>query len=570
MEIQSPSSTSPTPTLRESTTEIKSAVNPNNNEFSNGTGALQIDNTRESSDVDVRNDDHQRNVGSTIEAGIEQQKISNDGSGGAEIKLSQRKKWSLLAVFSLSLVIDQWCLAAFYIFTKFISEDLNVSVEQQSWVITSYTVTFASTLLFWGRVSDLYSASLVFDWGLLSLGFLSLIISFLPEKYSFFIIRALSGIAGATSVPSSFRLIVAIFEPKELNKAFSIYGISGALAAVSGNLLAGIIQLIPSHGQAIAWRWFFRLVAAIVVPVGIGAFFCIPNLQGHDHNVSNKKSRLDLIGSGTMLVAITLLILGLTLGASSGFNKPGFIVPFIISILLFPLLLIYETKLPEEKAILPKSIWKHENFVLWLFLALLGYSWSSTNFLAFIEIWMNEPNNEKPILAAVRVLPQACLGFLISLLLSLWSKPFKYPRLMVSIGCFLGSGSYILFIFSKDQIGLNYWKFLFPGFILGSAGMMICFNMTNAGAMSAVPPSIGGVAGALVQLCFQTGTAIAFAVQAGLLTIKEGGLQNFTNTRASFIFVTGWIALFAIIFVCLYKPQKKEDGDEENRVVMAH
>jgi MFS family permease len=131
------------------------------------------------------------------------------------------------------------------VFTGPISTDLLVPFEQQTWVITSYAVTFAAFLLFWGRVSDLYSAKPVFAYGFLSLGVLSLVISFLPDRYSFFVIRAISGIAGATLIPASFRLIVAVFEPHELGKAFTIYSSVGAIANSTGVIVAGFIEYIP-------------------------------------------------------------------------------------------------------------------------------------------------------------------------------------------------------------------------------------------------------------------------------------------------------------------------------------
>lgn len=76
--------------------------------------------------------------------------------------LSQRRKWSLLLIFSLAFFIDIWSYSAFFVFTAPISEDLDVPFAQQSWVITSYAVTFSAFLLLWGRVSDLYSAKPVF------------------------------------------------------------------------------------------------------------------------------------------------------------------------------------------------------------------------------------------------------------------------------------------------------------------------------------------------------------------------------------------------------------------------
>jgi MFS family permease len=103
-------------------------------------------------------------------------------------------------------------------------------------------------------VSDLYSAKPVFAYGFLSLGALSLIISFLPDRYSFFVIRAISGIAGATLIPASFRLIVAVFEPHELGKAFTVYSSVGAIANSTGVIVAGFIEYIP-NGTSFLSRW---------------------------------------------------------------------------------------------------------------------------------------------------------------------------------------------------------------------------------------------------------------------------------------------------------------------------
>lgn len=43
------------------------------------------------------------------------------------------------------------------------------------------------------------------------------------------------GVAGSALVPAAFRLVVEIFEPSELSKAFSIYVcVSGSIIVVSG------------------------------------------------------------------------------------------------------------------------------------------------------------------------------------------------------------------------------------------------------------------------------------------------------------------------------------------------
>ena len=56
-----------------------------------------------------------------------------------DVVLSQRKKWTLLMIFSLGFFIDIWSYSAFFVFTDPISEDLGVPLAQQSWVIVSPT-----------------------------------------------------------------------------------------------------------------------------------------------------------------------------------------------------------------------------------------------------------------------------------------------------------------------------------------------------------------------------------------------------------------------------------------------
>jgi hypothetical protein len=58
---------------------------------------------------------------------------------------------------------------------------------------------------------------------------------------------------------------VAVFEPHELGKAFTIYGMSGAVANTTGIIVAGFVEYIPNKGQMVAWRWFFRILAAVIV-----------------------------------------------------------------------------------------------------------------------------------------------------------------------------------------------------------------------------------------------------------------------------------------------------------------
>lgn len=72
--------------------------------------------------------------------------------------------------------------------------------------------------------------------------------------------------------------------------------------------------------------------------------------------------------------------------------------------------------------------------------------------------------------------------------------------------------------------------------------------------MLVAPPEQAGVVGAVLQTSMQASTVIALSIQAGLLTVQPGGLENMANVRVSWYFQLGWLVLWLIGFVGLYRP----------------
>lgn len=493
----------------------------------------------------------------------------NDDGAKRTPPLSSTRRWSLLAIFSLAMFIDIWCYSAFFIFTRTIAHDLDIAFETESWVITSYAVTFASFLLFWGRVSDLYSAKPVFTWGFMLLGIVNLVISFLPDKYSFFILRAIAGIAGSALIPASYRLIVHLFPQDQLGKAFTLFGMSGAISNVTGTVVAGLIEFIPNDGpvQMQSWRWFFRLLAVMILPMGLASMWLIPALEGDNSELAprEKIKRLDVPGSAFMLAAIVLLTLGLTLGASYGFRTAKFLVPFLLSWALFPAFFVWEARVPQQYALLPTRTWRIPNFALLIAFALQIYAWWGVNFLALTDTF-TRVRGERPIIAALRLLPQGVVALTVTLILTKWPRFVRRPRWPIISGMVLGIVGYVLMTRPNRFDNAEYWRYLFPGFIVGSGGMMVVFTATNVGIMTSAPPDMAGVAGAVLQVAFQVGSTVGLSIQAGLLTVNEWP----ENVKVSFYFQMGWAALWLVLFAVFYRPRKNTSGDEENIAVAAH
>lgn len=307
------------------------------------------------------------------------------------------------------------------------------------------------------------------------------------------------------------------------------------------------------------------------MPFAVGSLFWIPSPPKSTVRVNNTFKRLDLVGSLSMLVAIVLLILGLTLGASDGWRTPQFLVPFLLSFVLFPFFFFWESRIPEKYALLPPKTWRIPNFTTYIVFALYIYGWWSLNFLPYIETFVRV-HGDPAIIAAVRMLPQGVAAAGVTILLTVYPKYVSSPRWPIMGGMIAGLVGYILFIFSEGGSGDKYWKFVFTGGFIGSAGTMLVFTATNVGIMTSVPPEMAGVAGAVLQVALQVGSAVALSIQAGLLTIEPGNLTNWVNVRTSFIFEIGWGVVWLVGFLVFFRPGKKasaeEKAEEGERVVM--
>ena len=153
------------------------------------------------------------------------------------------------------------------------------------------------------------------------------------------------------------------------------------------------------------------------VPFAASAFLFIPHTSGARANESKsnreKFKRFDMIGALSMLVAIILLILGLTLGATYGYKTAKFLVPFLLSWPLFVAFFVWEARLPPGFALIPPSFWRLPNMILLMWVALGVYSAWGFILIGFLQRWQ-DVNNESPIIAAVRFLPASISAFCIA------------------------------------------------------------------------------------------------------------------------------------------------------------
>ncbi|ODN84729.1 hypothetical protein L202_00613 [Cryptococcus amylolentus CBS 6039] len=482
------------------------------------------------------------------------------GSGDRLASLSQARKNMLLFTFSIATFVDVCNVAGTAIAVAQIASDIHLGSSQVVWIITSYSICFAAFLLFAGRISDIFPASIVFEGGFFVLGVLSLVVSFVTSnKYGFLILRGLGGIAGSMTIPSAYHLTVRLFpDHKEQQAKLALLAMTGAIGNVLGLVLAGICMLAN-------YKWFFRVLAIICLVFTAICFLLLPltdTVKHHSYGISTWK-KLDLVGVGLLAAALICFILSLTQGPIDGWGSASFIAPFVLSFPIAIAFFFWESHIPQKTAVLPSSVWKISNIVIMSLALGIAFPFWSTSQIMY-STYFQEVTHWTPIKVAASMLPQGITGLIVGGASQAIPQIITKPRITLPLGSLLIIGAEILQIFSNGGHGLDYWKFCFPAFILGSAGAILCYICTSVNLITYCPPEMAGVAGALVQVVAQVAAAVTLAVQA---SFEGDGVQDWNKAaRRSFYFQIAWTAVLCIQFVVFFrKPTSPQEAHEATR-----
>lgn len=87
--------------------------------------------------------------------------------------------------------------------------------------------------------------------------------------------------------------------------------------------------------------------------------------------------------------------------------------------------------------------------------------------------------NEPAIIAALRVFPQGASALVVAFFVPQLLQKVGSPRIPIAGGMIIGAAMYLLIIFNDGKLGSDYWRWLFPAFLIGSGAAMISFLATK-------------------------------------------------------------------------------------------
>lgn len=373
----------------------------------------------------------------------------------------------------------------------------------------------------------------------------------MENSYAFYVLRAISALLAVLTIPSAINMIVQMYpDPAEQAKKLALFGMAGALANTIALVLAGVFLLAN-------WRWYFRFITILIAPFAAAAWFLMPRTRAvaEDLPGAEKWKRMDLGGVAILVAALILFILSFTQAPIDGWNSPIFIAPFVISLVLIVGFIVYEQYLPRGYALLPHDVWRYPNIFPLILQASSIFMWFATAQLR-IATYFQVALGNSAILAAVKLLPMGITALFVGVGSQAMPWLITRPRFVQPVAsalCFAGS---MLFAFSGGGHGSDYWRYMFPGQIIGTAGGMIIFIGMNTNIIQSFPLEFAGVGGAFAQIIFQIGGVIGIAIQAGLISTGDGTIEDWTGSKNSYFFTSAYILATGVVFVIFYRQVK--------------
>src|SRR6476660_6375682 len=178
-----------------------------------------------------------------------------------------------------------------------IAGSLSASVDEATWVLTSYLVSNAIILPMTGWLSNHFGRKRVLMTSILGFTLASVACGMAPNLPFLIIFRVIQGATGGGLQPLSQAIMLEAFPPDQRGKAMAFWGLGIVVAPMLGPMLGGWIT------ESYSWRWVFY----INLPVGILALIMSQLFIFDPKYISRRSSRVDYWGIGLLAVGMGAL-----------------------------------------------------------------------------------------------------------------------------------------------------------------------------------------------------------------------------------------------------------------------
>jgi EmrB/QacA subfamily drug resistance transporter len=438
-----------------------------------------------------------------------------------ELSVAQSKttdrRWSALALIVTAQFMVILDVAIVNVALPSIKSSLGFSTSSLQWVISAYAILFGGTLLLGGRLADLLGRRRLFIAGLAVFAASSLLCGIAWSAGSLIAFRALQGLGGAMLAPAALSLLMTTFtEGRERNTALGIYGAASGSGAAAGVLLGGVLT------SYLSWTWIFF----VNVPVGVAAIALTPWLL-RESRADLDHRHFDVAGAVSVTAGLMLLVYAMTRATTDGWGTASTLGLLAGAVALVAAFVVIELR--SKAPLLPLRIFRARTLsAANATMAIVGAVAFSEFFL--LTLYLQDVLHYSPIQSGVAFTGFALTVVVVSNLAQLIVGRVGV-RATLTAGLLVSAVSVALL--TRLPVHGHYFWDLFPGFVLGGAGMGLSFVPVTIASLSGVERADAGVASGLINTSRQIGGAIGIAAISAIAASSSGRYLSVHPAAAS-------------------------------------
>ncbi len=400
------------------------------------------------------------------------------------------------------------------------------SVDDGEWILLSFMLVTASTLVLFGRLGDMFGQKRIYLTGFAIFGLGSLACSFSPSLGFLIGARVVQALGASMLVSSNQALIVDTFPAGMRGRAIGMNGSAVAVGLSTGPVLGGAIVTF-AH-----WHWIFLINVPIsIVALIAGAIVLKPTPA--------RGQGFDPLGASLSVAGLFSLSLALSRAHVWGWSSPYTIGLLIASVVLLSVFVYVEKRVPYPT--LDLSLFKNRVFafsVLAAFVFFVAYS----GIIFIVPLAAQTTLGATPLQAGFLLLPITVMNIVLAPVAGALSD--RIPVRIVSTfgACVVAIGAFILSRLppypATSQIVL---AMMLTGF-----GTAVFSQPNNSAIMGSAPENRRGIAAGTLATARTSGQLLGVATSGAVYfarAIQLGPLGK------SFVPATTYFAVVAAIMV---------------------
>jgi DHA2 family multidrug resistance protein len=415
-------------------------------------------------------------------------------------------RWVVALAVMMSAIMELVDTSAVNVSIPYIAGNLSASIDEATWVLTSYLVSNAVVLPLTGWVASRFGRKRLLMTAVVGFTTASILCGLAPTLTMLIIFRVLQGAFGGSLQPTTRAILLESFPREERGHAMAMWGVGVVVAPIVAPVLGG--WLTTDH----SWRWvfFINLPVSIVGLILVKMFvFDPPYFRRTTHGV-------DYWGLGMLVTGIASLQVVLDKGQESDWFGSHFIVTLtVIAVISLVTFVVWE--LYTDQPMVHLRLLKYRTFGAATFLSIILFFVLYGSIL-LLPLFMQEILSFPAITAGVWNCPRGIVTMMLMPLVGFLIGRRWDMRVLLFSGILVSAVGVLTFSFLDLNAGP--WNFLWPQVIMG-AGLAFVFVPYSTISVDPIPNEEMGFATSITGLTRNIGASFGISIAATLLARRD-------------------------------------------------